>query len=781
MSGILEKLNLQRAVRLFRRADFLIALLATLVGLALFSFVHLGSNTAAGFRFIENIELRSLDARFNLRGTRPHDENIVIVGLDEKTLQRVGAFPIPRNAYAQMVDQLAKGGAKVIAFDANFPVPEKNSAVEALRKLEAQVPGAPAPVLEKIREIERTSNNDALFAESIKQAGNVVLGHLFLDAERAQSVSAESAKEYLRILSAHSFPSIQKVSHGRDFDLREAWSKAGGRVAEGVYANLGILADSAKSFGFFDDDPDADGTYRRATLALRYLDDFYPSLAIQTVRAFEGSKDQDIIVYIAENGLERIQLGPHLIWTESDGRTLINYAGTYKTYKHYPMIDVITGTVPPDTFKDKIVLFGATAVAIGDIRNTPFASSNFMGVEIHANIIDNILHSNEPGRGFLSRGLNEEMIDVFFILLFGLGLGYVFGRTPPLLATLSALLVLFVFGAVVCFAFTHSGMWLSFVIPAGTLLVNYAGITSYRMIFEEREKRKVRKTFERYVSPGVISLIEKNPKKYFKPGGESKELTIMFSDIRSFTSISEGLTPNELVALLNEYLGEMTEVIFKRWGTLDKYIGDCVMGFWGSPYPQADHAIRGCAAALDMAARLNELNQKWKAEGRTPLAAGIGVNTGIVNVGNMGSTKRFAWTVMGDNVNLASRLEGATKGYHVRIMAGEGTYKAAKDHFVFRDLDYIRVVGKHQPVQVYELLDFATNEEKYVERLALWSEALALYRSGEFGEAIEAFMSVLQRFPDDGPSAVFLSRSEEKAREPVSTGAWDGVWEMKTK
>src|SRR5262249_11226879 len=264
---------------------------------------------------------------------------------------------------------------------------------------------------------------------------------------------------------------------------------------------------------------------------------------------------------------------------------------------------------------------------------------------------------------------------------------------------------------------------------------------SYRMIFEEREKRKVRKTFERYVSPGVIALIEKDPKKYFKPGGESKELTIMFSDIRSFTSISEGLTPNELVALLNQYLALMTEFIFKRWGTIDKYIGDCVMGFWGSPFPQPDHAIRGCAAALDMAARLDELNQKWKAEGRTPLAAGIGLNTGIVNVGNMGSPKRFAWTVMGDNVNLASRLEGATKGYHVRIMAGEGTYKAAKDHFVFRDLDFIRVVGKHQPVQVYELLDFATNEEKYVERLALWSEALALYRRGDFAEAIEAFMN----------------------------------------
>src|SRR5262245_56692000 len=260
MAGPVLKLQSLRLSGFFQRVDFWLALVVTLVGLVLFSFVHLGSNTAAGFRFIENIELRSLDARFNLRGTRPHDENIVIVGLEENTLQKVGAFPIPRSAYAQMVDQLAKGGAKVIAFDANFPVPEKNSAVDALKKLEAQVSGAPPSVLDKIREIERTSNNDVIFAESIKRAGNVVLGHLFLDSERAKSVSGEGTREYLKVLSQYPFPQTQKVSHGRDFDMNQAWSSFGGRVAEGVYSNLGILADSAKSFGFFDDDPDADGT-----------------------------------------------------------------------------------------------------------------------------------------------------------------------------------------------------------------------------------------------------------------------------------------------------------------------------------------------------------------------------------------------------------------------------------------------------------------------------------------------------------------------------------------
>jgi adenylate cyclase len=212
----------------------------------------------------------------------------------------------------------------------------------------------------------------------------------------------------------------------------------------------------------------------------------------------------------------------------------------------------------------------------------------------HANIIDNLLHSGEPGRTFLTRGIREDLIDVAFIVLFGLGFGAWFARIKPLYSTLSLVCALAVFGWFVYFSFVSMGRWLSFVIPAGTLVANYAVITSFRMIFEEREKRKIRKTFSQYLSPGVIALIERDPQKYIRPGGETKELTVMFSDIRGFTSLSEGMTADELVRLLNEYLGEMTEVIFKNLGTLDKYIGDAIMAFWGSPYPQNDHALRAC-------------------------------------------------------------------------------------------------------------------------------------------------------------------------------------------
>jgi adenylate cyclase len=387
-----------------------------------------------------------------------------------------------------------------------------------------------------------------------------------------------------------------------------------------------------------------------------------------------------------------------------DGTALINYAGPYHTYQHYSMWDVMSGAVPPETFRDKIVLVGGTAIGIGDLRNTPFEGATYMGVEVHANIIDDLLHSDEKGRGFLTRGFDEEMIDIGFILLFGLVFGYGFSRIKPLLSTISLALTLAVFAWFVYFSFAQHGRWLSFVIPAGTLIVNYAVITSFRMIFEEREKRKIRKTFSQYLSPGVIALIEKDPQKYIRPGGEMKELTVMFSDIRGFTTLSEGLTPDELVRLLNEYLGAMTDIIFANFGTLDKYIGDAIMAFWGSPYPQTDHALCACSCALQMARGLKKLNAKWELEQRPPIAIGIGLNTGPVNVGNMGSDKRLAWTVMGDNVNLASRLEGITKQYRTQIVISEGTYHQVAHKFVCRELDKIRVKGKHQPVNIYELL-----------------------------------------------------------------------------
>ena len=763
--------------------DLGLGVLVTLLGLLLFRFSGIGAiDSRAGFAFLQSVEQSSLDLRFEMRGARPHDERIVIVGIDEQTLQKIDSFPLPRKNYAALINKLSAGGARVIAFDVTFPTPESNSGGEALRKLQAELGASASPALQKqIQDLELASDQDAALAAAMKNSGNVVLGHIFLDSQPDPKL----AEEYFNIAWAHVFPQELPVGFksGQSVDLGQVWKANGGLVKQGVEANISKLADSAASFGFINIVPDSDGTLRHALLMIRYQDqDFFPSLDLEVVRNYEKIPDQQVAAYIAPNGLERIQLGGHTLRPASDGSALLNYTGPYRTYAQYSMWDVISGNAPPEAFRDKIVLVGATALAIGDIRNTPFPGQDaiYMGVEVHANIIDNLLHSEEPERGFLKRGPNEMMVDIGFILVFGLVFGFLFSRVTPLYSTITVLVALTAYAWFVYFSFAHKGQWLSFVIPAGTLAANYAAITSLRMIREERAKRNIRKSFSQYLSPGVIELIEKDPEKYIRPGGESKELTVLFSDIRGFTTISEGLTPDQLVQLLNEYLGQMTEIVFATDGTLDKYIGDAIMAFWGSPYPQEDHASRSCACALRMAGGLAKLNGKWQAAGRPPIAIGIGLNTGLVNVGNMGSARRLSWTVMGDNVNLASRLEGITKQYHVQIVISEATYRQVSSQFVCRELDKIRVKGKNRPVNIYELMDVAAEKSKYEKLLEQFDRAMAAYRSQNWREAAALFTDVLLKFPDDGPSQVFLERALEFSQS-APEGEWDGVYVMKTK
>jgi adenylate cyclase len=769
-----------------RHLDLEVAALVTLAGLALFVFSGLESSTQSGFVFLQSIEESSLDLRFEMRGVRLHDNRIVIVGIDEKTLQQIGSFPLPRKAYAKLVNELNAGGARVIAFDATFPVPESNSAVEALTKLRSDVAGsAPPAVLTQINELEAASDQDALFASAMKNGGNVVLGHIFLDKQRAQSANTKVSEDYLNIIWAHAFPQVVPVGFkkGLKADLHDAWIKGGGTVAQGVEANIFKLADAAASYGFINIHPDSDDTLRHGQLMIRYKDqDFYPSLASEVVRLYEKIPDQQVVAYISPNGLDHIELGSHIVNRVRDGSALINYTGPYGTYSQYSMWDVMSGTLAPEAFRNKIVLVGGTAIGIGDIRTTPFQSAGtpYMGVEVHANIIDNLLHSQEKGRGFLQRGAREEITDIGFILLFGVIFGFLFSRITPLYSTILVIVTLLAFGWFVYFSFASKGQWLSFVIPAATLAANYAGITSVRMVREESEKRKVRKTFSQYLAPGVIELMEKDPEKYLGMGGEMKELTVLFSDIRGFTTISEKLTPNELVQLLNEYFGQMTEILFATNGTLDKFIGDAIMAFWGSPVPQEDHAFLSCSCALQMVSGLAQLNQKLQQAGRPPIGIGIGLNTGLVNVGNMGSERRRSWTVMGDNVNLASRLEGITKEYHVQLIISEATYRHVASQFVCRELDKIRVKGKTLPVTIYELMDVEDNRPLHQSLLNGFDGAMHEYRKQNWNRAAELFAEVLAQFPDDGPTQIFLERAIEFS-ENAPEGEWDGVYVMKTK
>jgi adenylate cyclase len=457
------------------------------------------------------------------------------------------------------------------------------------------------------------------------------------------------------------------------------------------------------------------------------------------------------------------------IRTDDLGRVYVNFHGPSYTYRHFSMADVIEHKVTPDTFSGKIVLIGATATGIGDLRTTPFGGLDYPGVEIHANVIDNILHQN-----FLRRGAKESLWDLALILLFGIPLGIWMALVSPRWMgfgiVLLALLV-----AVDYFAFLR-GAWLNFTIPALTITANVLLVSLYRALIEEKEKRRVRTAFGQYLSPEVVRRLLVNP-ELVEP--RKTEVTVMFSDIRGFTTISEKLDAQELAIFLNQYLSDMTQIVFERRGTLDKYIGDAVMAFWGAPFEEQDHAALACQTALEMMAKIHEMQRKWEAQGKPRLDIGIGLNTGIASVGNMGSALRYGYTALGDSVNLSSRLEGLNKDYGTHILVNETTYLAAKDSgFIFRELDLIRVKGKLQPVVLYELVTFADSLSADTQaRLDRFREARALYHQRLWLEAQSAFQSILDQWPDEGPARAYWKRCQEYLFDEPPSG-WDGVFTM---
>jgi adenylate cyclase len=501
--------------------------------------------------------------------------------------------------------------------------------------------------------------------------------------------------------------------------------------------------------------------------------DFYASLDVQTIRLYLGLSNEQTVLNYGGSGIASVEFGPNLVVHPDDlSRLLVNFHGPSQTYPYVSFGDVALNKFPRGTFQDKIVLVGASATGIGDLRATPFGGIDFPGVEIHANLIDNILNQQ-----FLVRHGPQFLADIGFIFLFGLPLGMWLAVVQPRWMALG-LLLLAPFGAVVYWAFLH-GWWLNFIVPAlFTLVPNVSLVALYRVFFEEQEKRKIRGAFQQYVSPEVIRRLLSDPERV-QP--RKTEVTVLFSDIRGFTTISEKLDAQQLASLLNAYLTDMTKIIFRHQGTLDKYIGDAVMAIWGAPFDAPDHAEKCCAAAVHMLTKLTELQKDWRARGFPELDIGIGVNTGIASVGNMGSSLRYGYTAMGDSVNLASRLEGLNKEYGTRIVISEFTRREIKSgDLLFRELDLIRVKGKLQPVTIFEVLSAEAAADGGKELVELFGRGREAYKRRDWRTAKSAFEALLQRWADDVPARIFLTRCNEYLAETPAAD-WDGVYEMKHK
>jgi adenylate cyclase len=451
------------------------------------------------------------------------------------------------------------------------------------------------------------------------------------------------------------------------------------------------------------------------------------------------------------------------------GRMLVNFFGKPGAYRRISLADL--DETPAEELSGKIILMGATAPDLHDERLTPVSGQAMPGVEIHANAIQTMLT-----RAFLR--YQDAGTAALVIFAFSLAVGLLVSRFKIIIATAGTAAILVAYVGI-AFAAFDSGLILNMLYPVLAVSLSYVAAVAYSYVSESKQKTFVTNLFGKYVSADIVGELLKNPEQ-IKLGGRKKEMSILFSDIRGFTSISEKLKPEELVHFLNEYLTAMSDVIMKDRGVVDKYIGDAIMAFWGAPLDDAEHAKKACIAAMDMMAELEKLKQKWKAEGR-PLDVniGIGINSGDAVVGNMGSHQRFSYTVMGDNVNLASRLESLNKEYGTSIIVSEQTYEEVKDSFFVRELDLVKVKGKQKPVRIYELMAKAGEEsEKHGKIKAIFEEGLQLYRQQKWQAASKVFSEAAKL--GDNTSEVFAERCKELAKERLPKD-WNGVFEAKTK
>ncbi|MFL6633128.1 MAG: CHASE2 domain-containing protein [Massilia sp.] len=689
------------------------------------------------------------------------DPRIVIVDIDTKSLGEVGRFPWSRNVLAKLVDQLAGHyGAAAIGFDVSFPEPDTSSGYAVLDRLAAhELKDVPA-LRAQLAQLQPALDYDGLFARSL-QGRPVVLGYNLAAVQRG-------------VLPQPAFTMA---------DLKERELVA--YSADGYEANLARLQAAARGAGSFTVISDDDGMVRSSSLLQQIGDGYYPSLALATAAVYldAGTLTPEFGKYDADSGAadairlsgtrgkRRIPVGLGLL-------TAVQFRGTGGpqggAFRYVSAADVLAGRVKREVLEGAIVLVGTTAPGLQDLRATP-VNKEYPGVEVHANVIKSILDQHYKTHPDYASGIEYAQV---------IGVGLVLSLLLPALAPLAAVLAsATAFAGVVglnWYAYRAldwtTDMFVCLLLIALLFVLNLA----WGWFFEHRKGRALVSRFGEYVAPELVAQMAENPEAYTMEG-ESRELSVMFVDVRGFTTISEGLSPKALREYINLYLTAMSEDIRgSHQGTLDKYIGDAVMAFWGAPVAFADHASRAVATSLLMQASAARLNDDFQRRGWPPLAIGIGINSGLMHVGDMGSAIRRAYTVMGDAVNLGSRLEGITKVYGVGIAVGEATRLAAPE-FVYRELDLVRVKGKNEPVAIFEPLGKPADlPPPVLDELAAWDAALARVRAQDWDAAASAIAALHAAHPQRGLYALYLERIAHWRAVPPGAG-WDGVTTFDTK
>jgi len=695
---------------------------------------------AIGLTVPYSFQFTGMDTLFKLRGEQQPDSSVVIVEFSNEDIEELG-FPVGRSHLAGLQGLLAESGARWIAYDMLL-----------------------AP-------FSFDQGGDSLYAEMTALTGNALHSLAFIVPEQTGQVynpdlRFDSSVDSFKFLNRNSDPTF-------------FWKATG--INTKPYSGL---LKSSFGLGHISMNNLNDGTYRKVPLFLQYGDAFYPSLGFLLAANYLGLGDNRWFDLHQDGWQPYIEMAFHgkirKIWLERDGSVIPNFYGPFNRFPVYSYTDLMhlydagkTDSLK-QIFNGKMVVTGHSSNMVGDYGPTPYEELSPLCL-VHATVASNLV------RDELIRETPYSLVLAFIILISLTAFGLNHLASVRLSAVLSLGLIAVPFW--VSFAlFTWSTIWLTWMAPTGCAVLTTLWLQGTRYLASDKEKKKIRTAFVQYLPEPVVKELMANP-DLLRLGGTKQELTVLFSDVAGFTTISEKLSPEELVEFLNQYLGAMTDIVMKYEGTLDKYIGDAIMAFWGAPVPQKDHAIRACKSALEMTEVLKKMLAKWRSEGKPDIWARYGINTGDMVVGNMGSEKRFNYTVMGDAVNLSARLEPANKEFGTTIMISEFTVSRLNDQFLTRQLDLLVVKGKTKPVRVFELIgekSITPDLESWAEPVRIYEESLSLYYRREFRAAAEGFRKVLLLKPGDGPSETYIARSEAYFSEPPAPD-WDGVFVMKHK
>ena len=745
-----------------------------------------GSDANQIVRAVQLLEGRAADLKFRWRGERPAHPDILIAEVDEYAAQKYGRWPWDRELVATAITRLHEAGVAAVGMDIIFTDESVNEAGRAYGQaahdledvLQSDGRGESrqmSSLLDRLGERSRRSPDDAL-AAAFSTAPEVVLGVV--------TYSPDEAKQFATLLGSEEAvlaPAVIKEAAGKTPTSKFPipLDRIPSYPAFSAQTPLRKFVRDSSWLGHFSERADPDGTIRRVPLFIRLErpSGLLPSLELRTAALYFGAAlepvydpDQGKIVAarLRREGKPAIRVPIEL----AEPQTLVNYPGSDHVFKRKSLADIIEGKFQPEELKGKAVLMAVSLVGEFDQAVTPFNEVT-PGVFVHASMLSNILTGD-----FLTRPPELRLVELLFILLSSLALGFFLPRINYVWKLVTIALV---FGGwlVADYQLFVHGWQLATVVPAANVLVAAFSVIFLGYLSVDREKGRLRVAFQHYLNESVMEQMLGHPEK-LKLGGEKREMTVLFSDIRGFTTLSERMAPEALVKFINSYLTPMTRIVFQEGGTLDKYIGDALMAFWGAPLDQADHAMRACRAAVQFLGKLEELKLAWRDQNLPEFDIGVGINTGPMIVGNMGSDIRFDYTVMGDSVNLASRLEGTNKEYHTRILMSEATWEQTKDQVIARRLGAVRVKGKRKPVRIYELKGLGQAQGTEAEAIAAFEQGVDAFVDQKFEPAEALFKRVLGIWPGDAPAERYIEDIGILKVRPPGPG-WDGVFTATTK